>query len=82
MVRVPEAKSDCSRQGEAKVRKFNFETHGKSSRYQVRIPRYQVRIPRYQVRILSQRQNQDMYSEIHHLPRVGPKQLCALAALG
>ena len=37
---------------------------------------------RYQVRILLPRQNQSTCSEFHHLPRVGPKQLCALAHLG
>ena len=49
MVRVPDAKSDCSRRGEAEVRILNFKT---------------------------------TWSEFHHLPRVGPKQLCALAHLG
>ena len=37
---------------------------------------------RYEVRILSPRQTQFTYSEFHHLPRVGPKQLGALAHLG
>ena len=46
---VPDAKSDCSRRGEAEVRILNFKT---------------------------------TWSEFHHLPRVGPKQLCALAHLG
>ena len=45
MVRVPDAKSDCSRRGEAEVRILKFKT---------------------------------TWSELHHLPRVGPKQLCAL----
>ena len=49
MVRVPDAKSDCSHRGEAEVRILNFKT---------------------------------TWSEFHHLPRVGPKQLCALAHLG
>ena len=48
-VRVPDAKSDCSRRGEAEVRILSFKT---------------------------------TWSEFHHLPRVGPKQLCALAHLG
>ena len=49
MVRVPDAKSDCSRRGEAEVRIFKFKT---------------------------------TWSDLHHLPRVGLKQLCALAHLG
>ena len=49
MFRVPDAKSDCSCQGEAEVRILNFKT---------------------------------TRSEFHHLPRVSPKQLCALAHLG
>ena len=49
MVRVPDAKSDCSRRGEAEVRILKFKT---------------------------------TWPELHHLPRVGPKQLCALAHLG
>ena len=49
MVRVPDAKSDCSRQDEAEVHILNSKT---------------------------------TWSEFHHLPRVGPKQLCALAQLG
>ena len=48
MVRVSDAKSDCSRRGEAEVRILNFKTS---------------------------------WSEFHHLPRVSPKQLCALAHL-
>ena len=48
-VRVPYAKSDCSRRGKAEVRILNFKT---------------------------------TWSEFHHLPRAGPKQLCALAHLG
>ena len=40
---------------------------------------------RYQVRALPPRRSRGTYthmSEFHHLPRVGPKQLCALAQLG
>ena len=71
MVRVSDAKSDCSRRGEAEVRMLNFKTtwseFQKSS--QTTAMRGEAELHLY---ILKK----------HILPRVGPKQLSALAHLG
>ena len=104
MVRVPDAKSDCSRQGEAEVRILDFKTTWSEFQrpsqtapaeaelrcvYSILKPHGLVRVPdaksdyscrgEAEVRILKFKTT---LSEFHHLPRVGPKQLCALAHLG
>ena len=86
---------DCCCRGEAKVRIIDFKTTWSEFQMPSQTapaeakPRcvYSILKPhgqssRFQVRILLPRQNQGTYSEFHHLPRVSPKQLCALAHLG
>ena len=68
MVRVPDAKSDCSRRGEAEMCTLAFKTTWSDSRR-----------GKAEVRILNFKAT---WSEFHHLPRVGPKHLGALAHLG
>ena len=76
MVRVPDAKSDCSRRGEAEVRILNFKTiwseFQEPSQSAAKRGEAELRILNFKT----------TWSEFHHLPRVGPKQLCALTHLG
>ena len=58
-------------QGKAKLHILNLKAHGQSSRSPVRLMSGEAK-PIYVCTILKK----------HHLPRVGPKQLCALAHLG
>ena len=76
MVRVSDAKSDCSRRGEAEVRILNFKTTW--SEFQIPSENTLAEAkPMYVYLVLKPHG-----SEFYHLPRVGPKQLCASAHLG
>ena len=63
--------SDCCRRGEAKVRILDFKTTWSEFQkpYQTAAMRGEAELRIYNLKK-------------HHLPRVGPKQLCASAHLG
>ena len=84
MVRFPDAKSGCSRRGEAEGRIINFKTTW--SEFQKASPTAAER-GEAELRILDFKVTWSAELHItilkkHHLPRVGPKQLCASAPLG
>ena len=73
MVRVTDAKSDCSRRGKAEVRILNLKTTW--SEFQ-KASQTATEQGKAKLRILK------LASVFDHLSSVGPKQLCALAHLG
>ena len=72
MVTVSDAKSNCSRQGEAKVRIINFKTTWSEFQMPSQTAPAEVRILNFKT----------TWSEFHNLSGFGPKQLCASAHLG
>ena len=98
MVSVPDAKSDCFRRGEAKVRILNFKTtwseFQKPSQTATERGKAELRIlnskttwsefqkPSQTAAMRGEAELRLYILKKHHLPRVGPKPLCALANLG
>ena len=96
MVRVPDAKSDCSRQGEAEVLILNFETTWSEFQMpsqadcsyrgeaEVRVLNFKTTFSEFQIPSQNNRAKAKprYVFRVSSPPRVGPKQLCALAHLG
>ena len=77
MVRAPEAvRLQPATQGKAKLRILDFKTTW--SEFQ-KASKTNAEQGEATLRILN---SKTTWSEFHHLPRVGPKKLCALAHLG